>query len=266
MIHNNLGAEEPALSNASLAASLYESAGNKRGRARALSQVAQQQGKASRHDLASIAAERALELARELDDPALLAAVLARAANSASAEDMDKARRWFQESVELFRGESRDADAARTLQWWSGREMVDGLPSEAARIIDEALTLAASDLEMWTTSAAASIHWVLGNRERAVPLVRRALVLAGAAQHPVLLPAIIAYVALLASDPEEAARLYGYACSRSASDYQAPSEETLFREFREHLADALGHERLQRAMHEGSVWSYEFALARAQRI
>ena len=113
----------------------------------------------------------------------------------------------------LFRRLGRDSDAARVLEWWAGTEAVDGQLNEAARIIDEALPLAIGGLEMWTSRPRSRYAGLIGEREHTIPLIRRALFLAGETAHPALLPLAVSYLALVAveTDAAEAARLIAYA-------------------------------------------------------
>jgi predicted ATPase/class 3 adenylate cyclase len=270
MLHNNLGSFNDALTHSESSAALYQSAGDKRGTARALSQVAQQSVSNDLQDRAATIAEEALDLARLQNDPALLAGVLARCTNAVNAGAIEVSRARYRESVALFRSCGREADAGRALQWWAATEAVTGDLSEAARIIEEALLLVTGELELWATSAGSSIYWALGNCERAVPLTRRALELAGRVAHPILLPSVVSYVALIAAekDPAEATRLLAYADERRRRNGHARSadDEVIFAKLDGKLRTALGERELGRAQAEGVAWSDEQAYARAARI
>ncbi|HTA40779.1 MAG TPA: adenylate/guanylate cyclase domain-containing protein, partial [Candidatus Acidoferrales bacterium] len=257
MLHNNLGAYAEALQHAETAAQLFRTEGDERGLARALSQVAQQFANCAQPQRSTIVAEEALSLARRLDDPPLLASVLARCANARQA--LETSREQYRESVALFRASGRDDDAARVLHWWASTEAVDGDLSEAARIVETALTVTSGELDMWLASAGATIYWSMGDRERAVPLTRRALVLAGEVAHPSLLPSVMTCVAAIASqsDPGEAARLFAYAeQSRLRSGYAvATIERTISERLRGALSTVLGEAQFNEAIAEGSKWT-----------
>ncbi len=270
MLHNNLVSNASALTHAELAVDMFREHHDRRGLARALSQVAQQKANNGQRQGALTAADEALSLARELGDPALLAAVLARCANSADAGDVDRWRSWYRESVDLFRSLGRDADAARVLHWWASTEAVEGALAEAARIADDGLALATGEVVMWITSTGATIHWAMGEREKAIPLVRKALVFAGNVTHPILLPSLVSYVAVIAaeSDPVEAARLLAYADERRRATGHtfAEIERATFETLRADLLRALGASTLASASSDGKLWSDEQAYARAKRF
>ncbi len=137
MLNNNLGSYTAALTHAEQAAASYRRANDSRGLARAQSQLAQQRSNNGEHERAASDVEEALSLARSLEDPALLASVLARCANSAGAGMMEASREQYRESVLLFRRCGRDADAVRVLQWWSGTEAMNGELHEAAQKIEK---------------------------------------------------------------------------------------------------------------------------------
>jgi predicted ATPase/class 3 adenylate cyclase len=270
MLFNNLLSYAPALAHAESAAELYEFAGDERGRVRALSQVAQQKVNNGDGSSGQRFASRAITLGRGLGDEALLASVLARCTNIADVTDIETARDRYRESVSLFRGLGRDEDAARVLEWWASTEAVNGELSEAARIIEEALPLATGEIALWVTSAAAAIYWALDDGDRAVPITRTALRLAAGMSHPVLLPFMISYVALIANkrDPEEACRLLGYAdqSQRSGGHSSSLIEQSTFERLRAELRGRLTQAEISEAIAEGATWSDEQACARAQRV
>lgn len=270
MLYNNTGSYVEALSHAEHAVALYKMAGDRRGEARALSQVAQQSVNNGFGEQARAAADDALSLSRSLGDDALLAAVLARCTNAVDAGEVDTSRERYRESVTLFRNAGRVADAARVLQWWAGTEALNGHWSQARHIIEQVLPLATGELEMWATSAAATIYWALNDREQAIPLTRRALELSGAVAHPVVLPSVVSYTALIAreSDAEEAARLLAYADEkqRKSGDVRTAAESKMFERLIDDLRAALDEARLSRAQAEGASWTDEQAYARAKRV
>ena len=270
MLHNNLASYGAALEFAENAAELYRSADDSRGLVRALSQAAQQMANNAQRGRADSAAKEALLLARGLGDVGILASALARCANSAGSDEIDLARELYRESVALFRSIERNADAARVLDWWAGTEAVNGKLGEAARIIDEALPLSIGEAEMWTITTAVTVYWALGDRDRAAPLIRRALVLAGDIRHPIVLPLAVSYIALIAGDSDlaEAARLVAYADTRrSATGYTiAELERGTFDNLTHKLEAGLTTGEFAAAVSEGTHWSDEQAYARARRF
>jgi predicted ATPase/class 3 adenylate cyclase len=270
MLSNNTASHRAALEYAEAAAELYRSTSDSRGLVRALSQTAQQLANNDQLGRAARTAKEALALARGLDDSAILASALARCANSTSPEEFNLARELYRESVALYRSIERNVDAARVLDWWAGAESVHGMLPEAARIIDEALPLSSGEVEMWTISTAAAVYWMLGNRDRAVPLIRRSLSLAGETLHPILLPFAVSYAALIAGDMDlaEATRLVAYADIRQRAIGFARSqrEQEAFDDLNCKIETALPPEEVNRAKFEGTHWSDEQAYARATRF
>jgi hypothetical protein len=176
----------------------------------------------------------------------------------------------YRESVALFRGADRDADAVRVLQWWASSEARNGNWQDASVIIEQVLPHATGELEMWAASAGATIYWAMDARERASELTRWGLELAGRVRHPLLLLNLVSYVALMVADddPQEAARFFGYADARQQKFGNArhTAEREMFLRLHAKLLDRLNEETLDGSKREGAAWSDEQAYARAKRF
>ncbi len=216
MLYSNLGANQKCLNEALLAAPLYRTAGETRGLARALSQVASRHTAQSRFDDAKPVADEALRLARAIGDRRLLADVLRRCADTFATQSADCTRAMFDESVALFRALGRNDDTARALTWWGQWELDTGQYRAAVDRFTEARKLADSNLRSWLAHDIASCYLVMGDRDRAEISAREALAAAAKARQPVL--TVLAMLSLAAAigetDQERAGRLRGYARRR----------------------------------------------------
>jgi predicted ATPase/class 3 adenylate cyclase len=216
MLHSNLGANQKCLDEASVAVPLYRAAGDARGLARALSQVASRHTAQGRSAEAKSVADEALRLARACGDRRLLADVLRRCADTFATESTDRTRTMFEESVALFRALGRNDDTARALTWWGQWELDARQYGAAVDRFLEARDLADSDLRSWLAHDIASCYLVMGDRDRAEMSAREALTAAAKARQPVL--TVLAMLSLASAireiDQERAARLRGYARRR----------------------------------------------------
>ncbi|MBV8198726.1 MAG: adenylate/guanylate cyclase domain-containing protein, partial [Candidatus Eremiobacteraeota bacterium] len=141
MLYSNLGNDKKCLDEALRAVSLYRDAGDPRGLARALSQVASRYAFEMRFSEARVAAEESLDLARQTGDRRLMADCLRRCAEAFAPDGNDAVRNRYRESVALFRALARDDETARALVWWGNWELRNGNCAEAAPLLEEAAKL-----------------------------------------------------------------------------------------------------------------------------
>jgi predicted ATPase/class 3 adenylate cyclase len=214
MLYSNIGDNKRCLAEALTAVPLYRSTGDKRGLARALSQVSSRFAPQSHYDDARSAANEALQLARESGDRRLLADVLRRCASSFANDGSDAVRALYAESVALFRSLGRDDDTARAIMWWGQWEEQTGNYSQAIELLIEAAQLDDSDeATVYHAVEIASCYLALGDPARAEPFARKGVSAATKARHAIEASLSIAYLAAVAADrdPQRAARLLGYA-------------------------------------------------------
>ncbi|HEX3368283.1 MAG TPA: adenylate/guanylate cyclase domain-containing protein [Candidatus Cybelea sp.] len=270
MLYNNQGASASAFDQALRAVALYREAGEARGQARALAQIAHRYATQERFDEARGAAEEALRLARELGDRGLLADALRRGAPAFAVSDPERMRRLHAESVELFRSLGRDDDTARALTWWGQSEAEIGEYRSAAERLTEAKALAGEELAVVIAGEIVACYLVLGDRESATPVAREALYLATKTRHPIHTPFAITYIAVLAQqrDAGEAARLSGFAEGRLAAMgwQRVVSDREIAQRLFEELENQLGEERLAQLLAEGATLTEEEAVARATAL
>jgi hypothetical protein len=267
LLYNNQGANESSIAEALAAVALYRDAGDVRGLACALSQVAQHHARMARYDDARIAADESLQLARESQDALLLATSLRRCSAAFTADGMDSVRARYAESVALFRKRGADEETARTLIWWGQSEAEAGDYNSAVERFLEARRLGGHDLSMHLAIDVAACYLSLGNREDAEPMAREALALAAQAHHPTHLPAAIAYIAASARDMEalEAARLIGYAEERlRVARWQSNAQDqTIIEKLKDVLRRELAQSTIAECLAEGARWSESEAVSRA---
>ncbi len=268
MLYSKLGANRKCLDEAVTAVALYREAGEARGLARALSQVASRYAPQSRYDEAKAAANEALRLARESGDLRLLADVLRRCADAFAIDGRERVRAQYAECIQLFRSLGRDDETARALMWWGEWEAEAGNFRDAIERLLEAAQLDSRDAEaIFQASDIASYHLALGDRLRAEPYARQALTLAAKARHPIFTPMGISYLAMIAAarDVRAAARLAGYAEERlRAADWQrVPYEQAMADRLFETLKSSLSQRELAQLFAEGAAWSEDLAVTRA---
>jgi predicted ATPase/class 3 adenylate cyclase len=271
MLHNNLVSYGAALDHSQKAVDLYRAAADERSTSLALSQVAQQLANTGDTRAAIEIAEEALTRARGIaGDSLLLAAVLSRCANVVDSADFEKSRERYRESAALFLAGGRETEAARVFAWWADTEAVQGNYSEAARLLDESMRTASPEMKMWLTCSAASIHFTLEDRERAISFARRAIALIEEAKHAYQLSSMVSLIAAFAKedDPLEAVRLLAYADERQriAGRVDEGAERRFVKRLREDLHATLDRTQLNAAIAEGKGWSDEHARARASRV
>jgi predicted ATPase/class 3 adenylate cyclase len=267
MLYNNQGANHASIVEAFAAVALYRDAGDRRGLAQALSQVAQHHARALRYDEARVAAEEALQLARESQDPLLLATSLRRCAEAFTADGMDGVRARYAESVALFRQFGAEEETARALTWWGQSEAEAGDYASATARFLEARRLAGHDLSMHLAIDIAACYLSLGDHPSAEPLARQALALAAQVHHPTHLPTAIVYIAASARGIEasEAARLLGYAEERlrlARWQSNAP-DRAIIEELKNVLRRELAQSTIAELLAEGARWSESEAVSRA---
>lgn len=270
MLYNNQGANKNAIAEALAAEALYREAGDRRGLARALSQVAQHHARAARFDDARVAAEETLQLARSFQDPLLLAGTLRRCADAFTGRGIDDVRAHFAESVALYRAANADDETARTLTWWGQSEAEAGNYQGAVERFLEARPLAGRELSMDVALGIASCYLSLGDHAGAKPMAREALALAAQARHPTWLPTAIVYVAASAHeiDSYAAARLVGYAGERlRAAEWQwSAQDQAIIEELQGALLRELPQHELSELLTEGSRWSESEAMLSASLV
>ncbi len=188
MLYSNIGANKQVLEQALRAVALYRDAGDARGLACALSQVAARYAPQGRTDDARAAAQEALRLAEETGDRRLLADTLRRCAQAFGSEGDDAVRARYEQSVALFRALGRDDETARALEWWSQWEAEGaGDFRAAAELMLEASRLDERDVvKMFTMNDVAGYFLATGDLARAEPPAREALAAAAKAHHRVL--------------------------------------------------------------------------------
>ncbi len=268
MLYSSAGAEQKCLDEASIAATLYRAAEDRRGLARALSQVASRYAPQSRYADARRAAEEALALARESGDRRLLADVLRRCAEAFADTGSDLVRRRYEESVALFRSLGRADDTARALQWWGQWENNVGNYGRAAQRLLEAAELDDRDAALMSlTNDIASALLAAGDRTRAEPYARRALTLAVKARHEIFAALAVSYLAVVAAGarPHMAARLIGYAEEqfRTFGWTLIPPDTTTIAALYADLRRQLEESDLARLLAEGASWSQDQGLSNA---
>ena len=117
MLYSTVAQDAACLREAEIAASFFRKTDDRRGLARALSQVASCHAWQARYEQAKVAAE-ALQLARAGLDARLLADVLRRCAGAFTNDGPDRVRASYAESVALFSSLGRDDETARVRTWW----------------------------------------------------------------------------------------------------------------------------------------------------
>ncbi len=270
MLYNNQGDNKSSIAEALAAVALYREAGDRRGLARALSQVAQHHARAARYEEARTVAEEALGLARELQEPLLLAVSLRRCAEAFTADGIDGVRARYAESVALFQGLGAGQEMARTLSWWGQTEAVAGNYDSAAERLLEAGRVGGPDLAMNLAVDLTACYLSLGDRGRAKQSAREALALASKTHHPIEVPFAVAYIAATAHDTDasEAARLTGYAEQRLRSVGWQPlaQDQAIIEELQSELRRQLTPSELVKLLAEGAAWSESEAVTRASDI
>ena len=269
MLYSATGHDKKCLEQAEIAVSLYRRTGNRRGLARALSQVASRYALQSSRNEAKAAAEEALSLAREGNDRRLLADVLRRCALCFSIDGKDRVRAVFGESVALFRSLGREDDTSRALTWWGKWEEEEAQNYSAAlELLLEAMRLDSRDTAaMFNAVDIASCYLAIGDPARAEPFVRRGLCAANNAGYGFGLALAISYMAVIGCerDARKSARLLGYAQARLREDgfELLPPDTTTIPALHDALRRQFDEPELTRLFAEGAGMSEAHAIADA---
>jgi len=270
MLYNNQGAPKNAIAEALAAVSFYRQAGDDRGLARALSQVANQYAREKEFGEAKSAAEEALQLARERGDRRLLADVVRRCAGSFLTNGVERVREMYAESVAIFRSLGRDDETARALTWLGLFEAEVGNYDEAAKRLVEAKPFADDELVASVAGEVTACYLATGDRANARPAAREALALAAKFRQPIEMLFAISYVAALGAqcDACEAAVLIGYAEERlRESGWQRLHYDLAIAEgLRDSLKGLLPDAELSRLFAAGAALGEEEAVARATAL
>lgn len=269
MLCNNQGRYSEALEAAEKAVEAYRSGSDPRGEARALSQVAQQLAKSGRKSEAVATADRAVAGARTLGDRAVLAATLARCADT-RADNIDEMRALYAESAAIWEEVRRDEDRARVLCWWAAAEVDQGNLSRAASLLEFPLASASGELRVWAVGYAMTVYWLLGDRERAVAATREALQLGLRAGHAATIASALEYAALISADsnPELGAQLLGFVRARyGAGEERSSARERSFLESgAAGLRESLGGAAFEVAAQTGAQLDDQTGIALGLRI
>ncbi len=270
MLYNNQGDTKNALAQALAAASLYRQAGDNRGLARALSQIAHQNARERELGDAKAAAEEALALAREIGDRRLLADVLRRCARSFLIEGVERVRGTYAESVAIYRSLGRDDETARALTWSGQFEAEVGNYDEAAKRLNEARPLADDELVVSVVGELVACYLAIGDNAKAGPAAREAFALAAKFRQPIEMLFAISYIAALGAERSaaEAAVLIGYAEERLHAagwqriQYDLAIVKCLVDALKRRFADA----QLAELFEAGAAMGEEEAIARATAL
>ncbi|MBV9263688.1 MAG: tetratricopeptide repeat protein [Candidatus Eremiobacteraeota bacterium] len=268
MLYSNLGNDKKCLDEALHAVSLYREAGDSRGLARALSQVASRYAFSGRFDEAETTARESLELAHETGDRRLIADSLRRCAEAFANGGGDAVRERYAEAATLFKALGRNDETARALTWWGNWELQTGGYAAAAQLLEEAAALEDSDAAaMFPLADIASTYLAIGDRARAELYARKTLAAASKEGHEVLSSLAMSYLAAVVVDDDavKAARLMGNAETRlrSAAWTLHPPDTTTLARLRETLQARFAEAELQRLFREGAAWSDDQAVSHA---
>ena len=264
MMYNNLNETRKALGCAERAVSFYELSDDERGAIRALSQLAQLLTRAKRLDEAQSPAREAIRRARLLGEPRVLISVLRRCAFALPQGEIEEARRYYSEALELARSIADPEEACLVLSWWAYDEAACGDLERAIDLATQASRCADRDSEKVLETQLTTWMLALGRIDEAAPHARKALQLAVEVEHDNLTALGIAYCAVFhaSHDAREAATAFGYAKSRLEQlDWEPESDDrlafdTAARAIRDRLPDGEFDELVQR----GVSWSRDDAL------
>lgn len=268
MLYSNMGQDKKCREEAEVAVELYRKSGDRRGLARALSQVASRYDPHASDRTKSLA-EEALSLARASGDRRLIADVLRRCASCFAGEGSERVRAAFAESVALFRGQGRDDDTARALTWWGQWEAV--VERNYAAAVEHFLEAAGLDgaepAALLHGGDIAGCYLAIGDRSRAESFARKSLAAAAKARHRVRASLTIAHLAIVAGErnSKEAALLLGYAQARLREDgwELSPPESVLVPSLLADLRRRFSDAELSQLLDEGAAWTDDQAVSRA---
>ena len=271
MLYSTLAQDAACLREAEIAATFYRNTEDRRGLARALSQVASRHAWQARYGQAKVAAEEALAIVRAGRDARLLADVLRRCAGAFTDDGPDRVRASYAESVALFSSLGRDDETARVRTWWGQWEEAAGNYAQAVAQLLEAARLDTGDgAVMFHSVDIAGCYLAMGERARAEPFARKGLAAAAKAGHWVGASLTVAHLAVVASetDAPKAARLLGYASRRfeELAWELEPIDAALVRDLRASLAERFEDGALAALFAQGAAWSDDQAVTHALSI
>ncbi|HKU68562.1 MAG TPA: GAF domain-containing protein [Candidatus Baltobacteraceae bacterium] len=219
MMHNNLGENRAALQCAETALRYYRECADERGLVRALSQVAQQYARSHRFEDAKAPAEEAIHRAHSLGEPRVLIAVLRRCAYALPVENIEQAREYFSEALDVARAAQDPEETCLVLQWWASREAAADSLERAMSLASQALSCSGAGSQLPLEIDCAAWALALGKYDEARPHALRALELAKQAEYPLARAVAIAYSAAFIADRDarSAATVFGYAKTRLAA-------------------------------------------------
>jgi predicted ATPase len=216
MMYNNLLAFPEALACAERALEYYRRSTDRRGLIRALSQVAQLYARAHRYQEVSVPAEEAIDQARALGEPRLLASVLRRCAFSLPEAEIGRSRTLFQEALDAAGAVDDREEMCHALMWWAARESGGAGFNRAIELSLRALPLANNETKLYLEINIAEYCVAGGRYEEGAPYARRALHSALRVRHPVVTALALALCApeMSAQNVRDAALVFGYARAR----------------------------------------------------
>jgi predicted ATPase/class 3 adenylate cyclase len=263
MLYNNQLSYKSALHVAEAAVALYEGQDDHRALARALSQFAQLSRWHGNSGAAIQYADRALSLARKLNDPRLLAGTLQRCAMVFEPHEIQRARAEFAESVTLFRSLGRGDETSRALIWWATAEAEANCFERALQLSRDALELDNGSARMYILSNITAYALVLHDASQARTAAGEAFTTAAETRHPVLLPVAMSHLAALsaANDPMLAAPLFAYAQKRlTAQDWSDTTESMIFAMLSSTLDARLSEGERRDLFRDGEAWTEDRAM------
>ncbi|MDQ2680455.1 MAG: soluble NSF attachment family protein [Candidatus Eremiobacteraeota bacterium] len=202
MLYNNRVRYPSSLVAAERALECYRKVDDERATVRALSQAAQQYARAGRFDEARPLADEAIERARAAGDVRLLGAAIRRCAASFPPSQIEEARALFSSAVALLRSLKSADEAAHVLEWWAEAEAAAEFFTRAVDLGIESLANITDPVRMYRTSNVAGYALAANDFECAQPFIAEALELAATARHPLLIAIAVGYSATLRLDDE----------------------------------------------------------------
>jgi tetratricopeptide (TPR) repeat protein len=258
------------------ACALYETLGDGRSLAHALTALSWALFHAGRLDEAAAANDRALGWFREYSDKRNVAACLRQQANIAEAQgDVAAARDLYKQAMTVFKALGVQSSVAIVLACVAELEFKEGNASEALRNVNEALELGswgknATHMAIYHANAAA-YRIALDSLPAARDAARDAVHWAKEANNELILADAIGHLALIAAragDPRRAAQLAGFVDAHYAElgeareSTEAWSNDQLMQSLRQQL-DAAALESL---ITEGAGLTSELAVAEALTV
>jgi len=266
-----------ACDSAERAVSLYESAGDAHGTARALSVLAFGLFQMGRLDEASEVNMRALTTLREYGDRAGVARCLNVQASVTQVRGITaEARDQYAQALVAYKPLGDELGTAIVLGNLGELEFAEGHAEQALRSVSEALDMdprrGVDTLNMAVyRSNSAAYQTALGDIEGALASARDALSFARQAQDTLMTAFALQHCAMLAAllgKPQGAAKLVGYfdVQLKELGATRGPTEqwgyEKLMTTLREHLSEA----EMEKFAAEGSAWSEDQAVEEALKI